>query len=473
MSTRHYDLKAWGAVMTPQVSEASDELVVEGDPGLSGSYVLNGPAMVQLDGKLMHPFDGHGFIRAVRFSEEGARLQTKFVDTPVYRAEAEAGRVLYRGVGSSVGGWWSNLWAPKGKNTANTCVVPWAGRLLALNEGGFPYAMDPETLETTGLEEFGGAFDGLRTMLAHTRWDVARDRLVMAGLQPGPKTGFTFVELDRSGASVARRDVKFDGMIFVHDFLITPSWYVIVENPVDPNLGALARFMLGAGSLVEGLRCSERHARILLIAREGDEVREVDLGRRLFSVHHGGAWEEGEDVVLDTTAFESFKFGAEFGYGGPDAGLDPGVRTPGAGQKFQRFRLKPDGAVEHTVHSDWAIDFPRIHPRLDGQPYRYVWAATSTPQGANDPFTALIGLDLEAGTQDVWESGPGRFVGEPVFAPTGEGEADGRVLVMIYDGLEESCRLGIFDPKDIAAGPVATVQMPRLLPYGFHGNWIG
>jgi carotenoid cleavage dioxygenase len=64
-------------------------------------------------------------------------------------------------------------------------------------------------------------------------------------------------------------------------------------------------------------------------------------------------------------------------------------------------------------------------------------------------------------------------VGEPVFAPTGEGEADGRVLVMIYDGLEESCRLGVFDPKDIAAGPVATVQMPRLLPYGFHGNWIG
>src|SRR5260370_2233109 len=42
-------------------------------------------------------------------------------------------------------------------NVSNTSVVMQRGRLLSLWEGGPPFALDPVTLDTRGIETFGGA----------------------------------------------------------------------------------------------------------------------------------------------------------------------------------------------------------------------------------------------------------------------------------------------------------------------------
>ena len=31
----------------------------------------------------------------------------------------------------------------------------------------------------------------------------------------------------------------------------------------------------------------------------------------------------------------------------------------------------------------------------------------------------------------------------------------------------------ILDAHDFTAPPVATVQLPQRVPFGFHGNWVG
>jgi carotenoid cleavage dioxygenase len=31
----------------------------------------------------------------------------------------------------------------------------------------------------------------------------------------------------------------------------------------------------------------------------------------------------------------------------------------------------------------------------------------------------------------------------------------------------------VFEALDIAKGPIATARMPRRVPFGFHGNWVG
>ena len=41
-------------------------------------------------------------------------------------------------------------------NVSNTSVVMQADRLLSLWEGGPPFALDPVTLDTRGIETFGG-----------------------------------------------------------------------------------------------------------------------------------------------------------------------------------------------------------------------------------------------------------------------------------------------------------------------------
>ena len=42
------------------------------------------------------------------------------------------------------------------KNAANTSIVHWGGRLLALFEAAQPVAMDPYTLKTLGVDLLGG-----------------------------------------------------------------------------------------------------------------------------------------------------------------------------------------------------------------------------------------------------------------------------------------------------------------------------
>ncbi len=475
---RHYDVDAFNAVMAPDVGAMDVAVEVEGalpDALRGGTYLLNGPAMVKLGGRLMHPFDGHGFVRAVRFDGPVPRLQARFVDTPEWRRESAEGRARFRGIGTRVGdSFLSNAFATMGKNPANTCIQPWAGRLLALNEGGLPYALDPDTLETRGLETFGGALEGQRTFLAHTRVDAARGRLVGMSLRPGSQTRFTFFEFDAEGRQVAGAEHACDGMVFLHDFAITPTHHVVLENPVTLSVPGLARMLVGAGSLIELLAFSDRPARLILVPRDGGPAQTVDLGRSLFAVHHAGAFEEDGRLVIDTAIFDAFAFGSEFGFQGPDRPLDPGVREPGRGQHFTRFTVElGSGAVQERRLSDWSLDFPRVHPAWDGRRHRFVHAATSTPQGANDPFTALISLDLDAGTEQIWSAGAGCFVGEPVFAPTPGSEAEdgGHILAVVYDGRRERCFLGVFEPGRVDRGPVARVHLPGLLPYGFHGSW--
>ncbi|HQP19922.1 MAG TPA: carotenoid oxygenase family protein [Phenylobacterium sp.] len=30
----------------------------------------------------------------------------------------------------------------------------------------------------------------------------------------------------------------------------------------------------------------------------------------------------------------------------------------------------------------------------------------------------------------------------------------------------------MFDAQDVAAGPIAVAEVPRRVPFGFHGNWV-
>ncbi|MES2568747.1 MAG: carotenoid oxygenase family protein, partial [Verrucomicrobiota bacterium] len=183
--------------------------IVEGElPAelIGGTFWSNGPGRLLHGGRLIHPFDGNGYLRAIRFLPgKKVRLQARMVQTQTFRDEEKAGKVVWAGLGTLPSdSWWSNLWAPLNRNVANTCVLPWAGKILALWEGGWPHAVNPETLETLGPESFDGALPKGGAFLAHTRWDARQNRLL--GLSPrilGPKTEFTGRELDASGRQIS------------------------------------------------------------------------------------------------------------------------------------------------------------------------------------------------------------------------------------------------------------------------------
>jgi carotenoid cleavage dioxygenase len=45
-------------------------------------------------------------------------------------------------------------------------------------------------------------------------------------------------------------------------------------------------------------------------------------------------------------------------------------------------------------------------------------------------------------------------------------------MSITYDRASDSSALVVLDATDFGGEPVATVQLPQRVPYGFHGNWI-
>jgi carotenoid cleavage dioxygenase len=68
--------------------------------------------------------------------------------------------------------------------------------------------------------------------------------------------------------------------------------------------------------------------------------------------------------------------------------------------------------------------------------------------------------------------GPAGAASEGVFVPVGDGEDEGYLLSVVFDGDSGGSHLRIIDAQDFTAPPVAKIQLPQRVPFGFHGNWV-
>lgn len=475
--------RAWNAAMS--ASPGPLDLTVEASRidgvvphALRGGRLLsNGPGWTHIGGRLAHPFDGHGYVRAFEFRPDGSMsLRARFVQTPAYTSEAAAKRLTHRGLGTNLGDhFWQNLKLGNGlRNVANTTIVRWNGKLLAGWEGGAPYAVDPTTLETLGEETFDGALAGQAT-LAHMKHDVALDRLVTCSIKMGPTTTLTFREFDPAGRLLDTRVAPMPGALFAHDFVITPNWHVLASNPLQMKWGELAKAVFGASTLMNAIASDARApgAVYLVPRRAQGPVRTVTLPGRAFVVHYGNAFERDGAVHLDACLFHDFEFGAEFGFRGPNAPLDPALPDTRVPQHLYRIVL-PDGATSGTWQqlAPHGIDFPRVHPGHEGRETPLLFGATRADTRHSDPFDALLRVDLRdvAKPPQTWFAGENVFVGEPVFVPSAERDDEGHVVAIVSDGTSERSTLIVLDAANLEDGPIARVPMP-LLPYAFHGTW--
>ena len=48
----------------------------------------------------------------------------------------------------------------------------------------------------------------------------------------------------------------------------------------------------------------------------------------------------------------------------------------------------------------------------------------------------------------------------------------GYLLSYVHDEATGVSDLVIIDASDVAAGPVASIALPRRVPYGFHAAWV-
>ena len=451
-----------------------DDIEGEIPPELYGTLFRNGPGALDVNGQLIHhPFDGDGMISAIAFDHGRAHFRNRFVRTAAYVKEQKAGKILYRGVFGTqkAGGWLANAFDLQLKNIANTNVIYWGGKLLALWEAAEPHRLDPHTLATLGKEHFDGVLAEKEAFAAHPRFDPSCDQdggapcMVNFSIKPGLSTTITIFELNPQGQVIRKHAHSVPGFAFIHDFAITPNYCILFQNPVAFNP---IPFVLGMRGAAECIKFQPKQpTRIILIPRHKGEVKVLETHSG-FVFHHANAFEQGEEICIDSICYASF----------PE--VEPGsdfrqveFESLAEGQMW-RFHLNlQNQTVTRELLESRCCEFPTIHPQRVGRPYRYLYIGAAHAATGNAPLQAILKVDLESGERQLWSAAPRGYVSEPIFVPRPDAteDDDGWLLTLVYNSEHHRSDVVILDARDLNRGALARLHLSHHVPYGLHGNF--
>jgi carotenoid cleavage dioxygenase-like enzyme len=356
--------------------------------------------------------------------------------------------------------WYRNRWV-RGDETANTHVIDIGGRTFAVVEAGNRPVELTDDLDTIGSCRFDGTLDGsfsahthrdpatglLHAVTYHWSWDHVRHVVV------GPDAR-------------VQREVQVpvaDGPM-IHDCAITERFVVLFDLPVTFSMDAVSD---GASF---PYRWDPAHPpRVGLLPLDGspDDVRWFEAPScyvfhtlNAFDDRGDGAGGAARDAVVVDVVRHPRMFATTLN--GPDEGAPV----------LERWTLDlATGTLATETLDDRPQEFPRHDERRTGRRHRYGYGATAAPGFRHGP---ALKHDLDAGTTEVHEYGPGRVTLEPVFVPRSDesGEDDGWVMSYVYDATTDRSDVVVLDARDFTGDPVATVHLPVRVPFGFHGSWI-
>ena len=447
---------------------------------LAGTLYRNGPNPQFPPLGAYHFFTGDGMIHAFRFEDGRCHYRNRWVRTPRFLLEREAGEALYAsfaGPGES---------DPRAAGTpggpANTNVVWHANKLLALVEGGLPpVELDPDTLETRGLWNFDGKLrKSIDPDLAKMMGVDAPDGQIDIALTAHPKIdpengemlGFTYDALPPyliyhvvSGDGELVRSLEIDAPFpsMIHDFITTREHVIFPIFPATLRPERLAR-----GESVLGWE-PELGTHIGVMPRDGsgDDVVWFQTDP-CYVFHPMNAHTEGRHVIAEMAQYERCPVGG--------AGSD-GAESLSGPARLVRWTLDLDGGtVKQEEIDDRPLEFPRLDERRTGLEYRFGYAAGAGDAEASEDVlgaNAILRYDVTSGACSRHELGPESLSGEPIFAPASEAAAEGEgvLLALVYRAALDRSDLLVLDAQNVDAEPLATVHLPHRVPGGFHGNW--
>jgi carotenoid cleavage dioxygenase len=433
---------------------------------LNGRYLRNGPNVLGLeDPRAHHWMLGDGMVHGVQLRDG--------------RAEWYRNRwVRSSGVAAKLGERYP--WpVPDNDFAANTHVIPYKGKVLAVQESGpLPYELDEE-LNTTGPCDFGGSLTGAFT--AHTKYDAHADELHAVTYYP-TWDHVRHLVIDHTGTVVRTTRIPVADSPMMHDFALTERYVIVFDMPVTFDMAAAE-----AGAVVPYVWNDRHPARVGVLPRAGGAIRWFEADPSAYYSHTLNAYDDGRSVVVDFTSFPAPFYAAGRGYDGPSA-----IGSP----RLNRWTVDlAHGRLRTQVVDDRPQEFPRVREGLVAHRHRYGYSATAadmwrtyeTVDGV-PPDThfanALLKQDLARGTTQVHRFPAGSPAGEAVFVPRDpegdEGgadlrrcaEDDGYVLAYVHNRDRGAADLVILSAEDFTAAPLARIHLPGRVPLGFHGSWV-
>ncbi len=429
---------------------------------LSGTLYRNGSNPQFAPVGEYHWFYGDGMIHAFHVHDGSVDYLNRWARTPKWTAENSAGQSLFAAFGNPV------MSDPRvagiDSGVANTNVVWFGDRLMALEESHRPFLLDPTTLDSNGYLDMRA---DLERFTAHPKVDPVTGELLFFGYKASgplsPDIDYGVMAPDGTLASAERFAGPFCAMM--HDFIVTENYVIF---PVMPLTGRMERIRKGQSPWAWEPEAGT-HVGIL---RRGSPVSDMRWfgGDACYVFHFMNAFEDGDALFIDGFAYNTPPFFP----------LASGERNPDETSRLERWQFdlgdpskpfvrQPVGTFADELHGD----FPRINDRFAGLPYRYGYFASQPNDRRSGMFSGLTRVDMISGEQVTYWLPDGDAMSEAVFVPNSPDaeEDDGWLAAVIFRGAENRSDFAVFDARDVTAGPIGIAKLDTRVPFGFHGNW--
>lgn len=457
--------KAWaGAIAQPAIEFPLTPLpILAGNipSGLRGTLYRNGPGRLERGGRPVgHWFDGDGAILAVDFTDGGATAVYRYVQTPGYKQEAAADKLLYGNYGMTAPGPIWNQWLKPTKNAANTSVLVLPDKLLALWEGGKPHALDLQTLETWGENDLGGLTPGL-SYSAHYKTDAKTGEIFNFGISPGKNPTLNVYKSDATGKIIQKAAHPINGLPLVHDFVLAGKYLVFFIPPVRLNIFPI---LLGISSYSDCLQWQPQlGTQILIIDRETLSLVSRSETEPWFQWHFANGYVDSSGaIIVDIARYEDFQTNQYL------KEVATGETHTAAKSTFSRVNLNPQtGKVTAIVQlSDQHCEFPNVPRQYVGQasPYTYMSTFRRETDISTEILNAIARFDHTTDTLTKADLGENRYCSEPI-------PVQDWVITVVYDGNTHHSEVWVFDSDRLNDEPVCQLQLPSVIPHSFHGTW--
>lgn len=424
--------------------------------GLSGMFVRNGPNPQFPPLGRYHWFDGDGMLHGVRIQDGRASYRNRYVQTAGLREERAAGQALWTGLAMPPDIAKLGQGKPLFKNAANTALVWHDGRLLALWEGGEPHEIEVPELTTVGPYTYQGKLR--HPFTAHPKVDAQTGEMMLFGYSAlSPFVQYSVV--NPAGELLRTVPVKLRRPVMMHDFAVTEHYSIFMDLPVGLSMAGIdrgepmMRFDAEAGS------------RFGILPRHGkhDEIKWFD-SPSCYVFHTLNAYEDGDEIVLQACRMPAFYDIAAPAAPSSNPNEMPLAMTPSLYE--WRFNLAT-GETSEAALDDLPADFPRVNDQHLGRRTKYGYAMSLN-------MGDLLKYDLQTHSCQKHPVGAGRYGGEGVFVPRPDAqrEDDGWLVTYVFDQAEGRSELIVVDAREFSAEPVARVQIPARVPFGFHGIWL-
>ncbi|KAH7082479.1 carotenoid oxygenase [Paraphoma chrysanthemicola] len=444
---------------------------------INGTFYRVGPDRYLHKAKAI-PIDGDGSISAFRIHEGQIDFKMKYVKTEKLRLEIRAGKSLF--------GAFQNPWdrhpciRAAVDASANTNVIYWAGRLLALEETANPYQIDPDTLDTTGYDPF---YDQIKSksFSAHPKVDPYTEELVTFGYA-AKGTGSDDVvtwSVGKDGIKTQELWVKQPFPTLIHDCGITENFIILMPWPFGHDIERMKKgehhWMFRPDRPAPFVVVPRRPASPPAGWKQGES--RVYYWHNCVNIHSAGAWEENGKLYIEASRVQGNVFPFF-----PDPEGNVPLTAPKA--DFVRWEIDPTKPSESWLGDpETVIDIPSEFPRLDERfmtkKYNIIFMAVylqpdnTSSDNVFQGLNALAMINKQTGKTQYFYPGDHATVQEPTFIPRSDDapEGDGWIMSVVDRSDARGTELVFIDTKDFTK-PIAIAELPFHVKSQIHGNWI-